>query len=36
MESKWQKMAISAQRAEITEYHIYTQLADRATDNNNA
>lgn len=36
MESKWQKMAMSAQRAEITEYHIYTQLADRATDKNNA
>ena len=36
MESKWQKMAISAQRAEITEYNIYTQLADRASDKNNA
>ena len=29
-------MAISAQRAEITEYNIYTQLADRASDKNNA
>jgi len=36
MDSKLEKMLISAQRAEITEYHIYTQLADRTKDKNNA
>lgn len=36
MDSKLEKMLIAAQRAEITEYHIYTQLADKAKDKNNA
>ena len=36
MNSKREKMLVAAQRAEITEYHIYTQLADRAKDKNNA
>ncbi|MFM2291445.1 MAG: hypothetical protein RIS29_1258 [Bacteroidota bacterium] len=36
MDQKILKLAISAQRAEITEYHIYTQLADRVKDKNNA
>lgn len=36
MDEKIFKLAISAQRAEITEYHIYTQLADRVKDKNNA
>ena len=36
MNAEWKKKLISAQRAEITEYHIYTQLADRTKDENNA
>jgi VIT1/CCC1 family predicted Fe2+/Mn2+ transporter len=36
MDAEWKKKLISAQRAEITEYHIYTQLADRTKDENNA
>ena len=36
MDAEWKKKLMSAQRAEITEYHIYTQLADRTKDENNA
>ena len=36
MDAEWKKKLMSAQRAEITEYHIYTQLADRTKDDNNA
>jgi VIT1/CCC1 family predicted Fe2+/Mn2+ transporter len=36
MDSKTKKMALLAQRAEITEYHIYTQLATRTRDKSNA
>jgi VIT1/CCC1 family predicted Fe2+/Mn2+ transporter len=36
MDPKSNKMAISAQRAEITEYYIYIQLAERTKDKRNA
>jgi vacuolar iron transporter family protein len=36
MDAKTKQRAIQAQRAEITEYHIYTQLSARTKDKNNA
>ncbi len=36
MDLKTHKKIIAAQRAEITECHIYTRLAERSKDQNNA
>lgn len=36
MDEKTLKLALAAQKTEITEYHIYTRLADKVKDKNNA
>ncbi|VBB44714.1 conserved membrane hypothetical protein [uncultured Paludibacter sp.] len=36
MDAKIKKMMLTAQRNEITEYHIYSKLAERTKDKNNA